>query len=51
LLVQGRVDVVEQAVTDVVGVAGGFGDLGPDEEFLRDGAVAVVVSGEGVKCF
>jgi hypothetical protein len=51
LLVQGGVDVVEQAVADVVGVAGCFGDLGPDEEFLRDGAVAIVVAGEGVECF
>ena len=50
LLVQGGVDVVEQAVADVVGVAGCFGNLGPVVKFLRDGAIAVVVSGEGVEC-
>jgi len=49
LLVEGRVDVVEEAVADVVGVAGGSGDGGPDVEFLRDGGVAVVVAGEGVE--
>jgi hypothetical protein len=48
--VQGGVDVVEQAVADVVGVAGCGGYLLPVVELLRDGAVAVVVSGEGVEC-
>jgi hypothetical protein len=49
LLVEGCVDVVEQAVADVVGVAGSFCDGLPDVEFLGDGGVSVVVAGEGVE--
>lgn len=49
LLVEGGVDVVEEAVADVVGVAGGFCDGLPDVEFLGDGGVSVVVAGEGVE--
>jgi hypothetical protein len=49
LLVEGGVNVVEEAVADVVGVAGGGGDGGPDVKFLGDGSVAVVVTGEGIK--
>ena len=51
LLVEGGVDVVEQAVADVVGVAGGFCNGLPEVEFLGDGGVSVVVAREWVECF
>ena len=49
LLVESGVDVVEQAVADVVGVAGGFCNGLPEVELLSDGGVAVVVAGEGIE--
>ena len=49
LLVESGVDVVEEAVADVIGVAGGFGDGLPDVELLGDGGVSVVVAGEWVE--
>lgn len=49
LLVEGGVDVVEQAVADVVGVASGFCDGLPDVELLRDGCISVVVTREWVE--
>ena len=50
LLVQGGVDVVEQAVADVDGLAGALGDDGPAVELLADGGrVLVVVAEEGAE--
>jgi hypothetical protein len=49
LLVESGVDVVEQAVADVVGVASGFCDGLPEVEFLGNGGVSVVVAREGVE--
>jgi hypothetical protein len=49
LLVESGVDVVEQAVADVVGVASGFCDGLPEVEFLRDGGVSIVVARERVE--
>lgn len=49
LLVESGVDVVEQAVTDVVGVASGLCDGLPDEEFLGNGGISVVVAREWVE--
>lgn len=47
--VHGRVHVVEEAVADLNGLLGGFGDGGPAVEFLPGGAVLVVVAVEGVE--
>ena len=49
LLVESGVDVVEQAVADVVGVASGFCDGFPDVELLWDGCISVVVAREWVE--
>ena len=43
------VNVVEQAVTDVVGVASGFCDGLPDVKLLGDGSISVVVARERVE--
>lgn len=47
--VHGGVHVVEEAVADLNGLLGGFGDGGPAVEFLSWGAVLVVVAVEGVE--
>lgn len=47
--VHGCVDVVEQAVTDIYGGFGSFGDYRPEVEFLRGRAVGVVVAVEGLE--
>ena len=49
MLVESGVDVVEETVTDVVGVASGLCDGLPDEELLRDGGISVVVAREWVE--
>jgi hypothetical protein len=44
LLVERCVDVVEQTVADVVGVASGFCDGLPEVKFMWDGSVSIVVT-------
>lgn len=49
LLVESGVDVVEKAVTDIVGIASGFCDGLPNVEFLGNGCVSIVVAREWVE--
>jgi len=49
LLVKSGVDVVEQAVADVIRVTSGFCDGLPEVELLRNGSISVVVARERVE--
>jgi hypothetical protein len=48
LLVEGRIEVVEQAVASVDGILRRLGDERPAEEFLRERGVAVMVAIDGL---
>ena len=50
LLVEGRVEIVEQTVAKVDGVLRRFGDQWPAVEFLRGRGVAVMVAVERIEC-